>query len=313
MRDSLKTRRGRRRRRQKQNWLRRALLLAAGTLLAVSLWMLVDYLRQGQAIRQLQRELQAQVQTAPIVQDTPVPAQTAGPAPAVTPEPAPAMAQAMPLPTPGAAMMPHLVSVFRQNNDLVGWLKADAFPAIDYPVVQRDNWFYVTHDFYGRPNVAGTVFLDEENSILPQDQNLILHGHNMKNGTMFGRLARLLDREVVARNPFFTFSTLYWSETYVPYAVTLSSIDPGDSRYFSFLAPTFSTPQQAENYAGWLRQMSQWQLPVSVSPEDRLLTLVTCHGQEDSQRLIVALRALRPGEDQEQLAAAFQTDTRANH
>lgn len=152
-------------------------------------------------------------------------------------------------------------------------------------------------DFYGNDNVAGTVFMDEDNSILPLDQNLILHGHNMKNGTMFGKLVRLMERSTLLSQPFFRFSTLYEEYAYVPYAVALTSVNPSNGNYFDFLRTRFDTDQELQHYVGTLKARSAVQLPVEVNRSDRLLTLVTCHGVDPDERLIISLRALRPGED----------------
>ncbi len=308
-------RKGRNKTARRSTLIRRAMLAAASLLFVAAVWMLIDYVQQGRATKQTQQELRAEVDnmaTPTIAPIEPTPDVQLAAVAALVQETAAPQVTPVPMPTPGAAMLPQFVNVRSKNTDMVGWLKADAFEAIDFPIVQRDNWFYVEHDFYRRQNIAGTVFLDEANSILPQDQNLILHGHNMKNGTMFGKLARLLERDNMASNPFFTFSTLYLSEVYVPYAVTITSIDPSNAQYFNFLMPQFAAEESADAYTGWLRQRSQLQLPVDVNADDRLLTLVTCHGNEDSERLIVALRALRPGEDQQQLARAFMEATSKN-
>lgn len=308
----MKERMGRRssRRRHKMSsfgLLRGVLLLTAGGLLFAALWMLGDYVVQGRETRRVQQALQLELQQAQ-ANATEIPA-------APTPTQAPLIAAAadataapitpQPMPTFGAPILTDLVSIYSKNKDLVGWLKSDAIYDIDFPIVQRDNWHYVDHDFYGRSNIAGTVFLDEDNRIMPQDQNLVLHGHNMKNGTMFGKLVRLMDRNTMASEPLFTFSTLYHTQTYVPYAISLSSIDPAQQNYFNFLQPGFGDVSTLQSYTGWLQAHSALDLPVDVQDGDQLLTLVTCHGDEDSERLILGLRALRPGEDREAVLRQF--------
>jgi sortase B len=295
--------------------LRRALLLVSVTLLLAAGYLAVDYIRQGNSTKKLQEELRAQRAQSATMEPTtpPAPTQAAmaalaqGDAAAVMPPlPAPT---ARPLATPGVAMLPHLISSYSRNKDLAGWLQSDAIQDIDFPVVQRDNDYYVHRDFYGRSNLAGTVFLDEDNYTLPQDQNLVLHGHNMKNGTMFGKLARLMNRSTLVEAPFFSFSTLYEGNTYVPYAVSLTSVDPSSSRYFNFIHPQFADAADFEAYSGRLTALSGMALPVDLQADDRLLTLVTCHGQDENERLVVALRALRPGESREGLQALIREKT----
>ncbi|NLD33903.1 MAG: class B sortase [Clostridiales bacterium] len=289
--------------------MQRLLLAAAGVLMVAAVALTINYLVQGRATRRVQEELRAQREAvatdAPVVEATETP--TAEPAPVAAAvaqaDPPPPSATPYPLPSASTAMLPEFLSFFRRNNDMAGWLKSDAFSDVDYPVVKRDNSYYVYRDFYGRDNMAGTVFIDADNSILPQDQNLILHGHNMKNGTMFGKLARLLERHVLLDAPFFQFSTLYDSQVYVPYAVSVVSIDPASPRYLSMIVPRFGSPQDQAGYVEGLRRFSAFTLPVEVGPNDRMLTMITCHGKEDSERLVVGLRALRPDENKESLKA----------
>ena len=291
--------------------LQRLLLAAAGVLMVAAVALTINYLVQGRATRRVQEELRAQREAvatdAPVVEATETP--TAEPAPVAAAvaqaDPPPPSATPYPLPSASTAMLPEFLSFFRRNNDMAGWLKSDAFSDVDYPVVKRDNSYYVYRDFYGRDNMAGTVFIDADNSILPQDQNLILHGHNMKNGTMFGKLARLLDGQMLKTQPVFTFDTLYQDARYVPYALTVFSVDPRHPLYFDAIKANFDGEEAMGSYVNWLRAHSALHFPTQVYAGDRLLTLVTCHGADDDERLALALRAVRPGEDAEALLKEF--------
>lgn len=192
--------------------------------------------------------------------------------------------------------------LLRRNSDTVGWLTYPLFPEMDYVVVQRDNEHYMYRSFTGEKNAAGTVFLDQSNAIRPQDQNMILHGHNMKNGTMFGRLNSLLEPSMMKLGPFVSFDTLYQDTKYVPYALAILSVNPDSPRYFEVIRPNFNSMEEISAYVNGLRQRSALVFPTEVAGSDRLLTLVTCHGNEEDERLVLALRALRPGEDEQTLA-----------
>ena len=72
------------------------------------------------------------------------------------------------------------------NKDIVGWIKMGDF--LDQSVVLKDNKYYLTHNYKKESNPAGAIFLDESCSINTPPENLIMHGHNMKNGSMFGKL-----------------------------------------------------------------------------------------------------------------------------
>lgn len=300
----------RRRRSRRQTYTR--LLLAGGVLcFALAAVLLARYLKMTAQTVQTQRELQAafgQAQTAapaaraergqamPLVSFSPPPA-AATPMPAFAPATQIAqVAAAQAAQTPAPAMAERFVSLYKRNGDVVAWLKMDAVREIDFPVVHRDNLYYIDHDFYGRENAGGTAFLDGGNSILPRDENLIVHAHNMKNGTMFGKLSRLLDLKTLRERPLITFDTLYEQGAYAPYAVSVVSLDPEDARYFPLFETNFATEEARSDYVQGLRQLSAFALPVDVINGDELLTLATCHGKEDTERLVVAYRRLRPDE-----------------
>lgn len=301
-------------RRQNKVWQKRLLWIAASISLIVAAGLSINYIIQGQRVRSMQRELRAEQNnstelspTMPIDSTAPELALTTASSEIIQPVVTP-----YPLPAVGAAMQSEFLSVYRKNHDMVGWLKADAFYDIDYPIVKRDNIYYADRDFYGRKNIAGTVFLDADNSILPQDQNLILHGHNMKNGTMFGKLSQLLEQNVLLSAPFFRFSTLYDAQVYVPYAISVVSIDPNNARYMHLITPRFHSIEAQTGYVSAMRYFSAFNLPIQVESNDRMLTLITCHGNENNERLVVALRALRPDENEESVKALLRSQTITN-
>ncbi len=294
-------------RRTKRQRKARVLALAGVGLAVAAVVLIISYVNQTNQTRAEQEALRALYHSA-APSGTPevlAAALTNPPAPA-SEAPAPSPSRA-PNPDYRPAMAERFLPLMRKNRDVVGWLTYAGITEMDFPIVQRDNVYYLNRDFSGRENMAGSIFLDGANHIWPQDDNLILHGHNMKNGTMFGKLARMLEPEIARYFPFMQFATLYEESLYVPYAVTVFSNDPKDSRYFEVFAANFASEGEKETYVATLRQRSSLVFPTDMQPTDQLLTLVTCHGPIDTERLAVALRALRPGEDQEALKQAFMT------
>ena len=71
------------------------------------------------------------------------------------------------------------------NSDVIAWITVYDTP-IDYPVVQgTDNEYYLKHTFKKTEHVAGSIFLDKDNSQDFSNRKSILYGHNMKDGSMF--------------------------------------------------------------------------------------------------------------------------------
>jgi len=78
------------------------------------------------------------------------------------------------------------------NPDTVAWLTMDG-THIDHPVVRSvDNFDYLDKGFDGKFYAGGTLFMDYGNKS-PEDDFVIIHGHHMAAGAMFGDLDKYLD------------------------------------------------------------------------------------------------------------------------
>ena len=87
-----------------------------------------------------------------------------------------------------------LAALAEENADCVGWLTIPD-TGIDYPVMHTpdDPEHYLRRDFYGNSASGGTPFLDGRNLAEAENQNLILYGHNMMDGSMFKPLMNYLE------------------------------------------------------------------------------------------------------------------------
>ena len=90
------------------------------------------------------------------------------------------------------------------NPDVIAWIDIPGL-SVSYPVVQRnDNAYYLHHLITGEYNSSGSIFADCHNQPDFTDQNTIIYGHNMKNGSMFGTLSHYQDQALWEENPIFT-------------------------------------------------------------------------------------------------------------
>lgn len=99
-----------------------------------------------------------------------------------------------------------LSPLFEQNSECIGWL---CIPdtAVNYPVMHTPGnpQKYLRQNFYGEYSVSGVPFLDYRCSL--DSGNLLIYGHNMKNGTMFGELKSYTDPAFCADHPTIEFQT----------------------------------------------------------------------------------------------------------
>ena len=83
----------------------------------------------------------------------------------------------------------------QKNSDIIAWIKVNGTD-IDFPVVKGiDNSYYLTHNFDKEKNKAGWIFADYRNKFDGTDKNIIIYGHNMKNGSMFASLKDVIKEE----------------------------------------------------------------------------------------------------------------------
>ncbi|HIS41489.1 MAG TPA: DUF11 domain-containing protein [Candidatus Limiplasma pullicola] len=217
------------------------------------------------------------------------------------------------------AVAEDLTQAYAQNDDLVGWLKAG--DGIDLPVVQSDNTYYLDHGFTGEENKNGTLFLNMNNQLFPADDVLLIHGHNMKDGSMFGTLSKFERYDYACEHPIVTFQTIHDEEPvyYVPISVFNASMLPDHSSYFDITqivfpddeeggeedSSTFRQSTAFRTYLDELKAVSLWESPVDVNVDDKLLMLITCSYDLEDGRLMVVCRRLRDGETPEEVAELF--------
>lgn len=194
--------------------------------------------------------------------------------------------------------------LIQYNPDTVGYL--DIQGLLSLPVTQRenDNEYYLDHNFENAESNEGCLFMDGVNRLVPEDDCLIVYGHNMKNGAMFGRLNSYESLRFMKDHPLVRFDTLYENRLYVPFAAFTASMKPGDGHYFDVRQFVFDETQ-FELFTLKMQSRSAVRLPVDVRYGDRLLLLVTCDYTNREGRFILGLRQLRAGETEQSIRQLF--------
>ena len=180
----------------------------------------------------------------------------------------------------------------RKGKYITGWLRMDS---VDEPVVLKDNSYFLTRDATGKKNVNGAIFMDSSARLETRPYTVILYGHNMKSGNMFGRLRKFRDISYLQKNRFITFDTLYEDGRYVVFAAAEINTVPGTSAYFDIWSLNDRTADGRTEALRKLKIRSLHGFTADVQPKDQVLLLVTCV-EDDDYRFIVAARRLRPGE-----------------
>ena len=184
-----------------------------------------------------------------------------------------------------------LKDLYNKNKDLYGWIKIEN-SVINYPVMYtKGEDYYLYKDFYKKYYKAGSLFVDKNNNVTPRDINLIIHGHNMKNGTMFGYLPRYKKEDYYKEHSKITFYTLDTKEEYEIISVFVSKIYntyDEDYRYYKF----YNTENEEEynEFIDYIKENSLYDIDKTAKYPDKLITLSTCDYTEDNGRLVVVGR-----------------------
>ena len=170
------------------------------------------------------------------------------------------------------------------NNETVGWITIKG-TNIDYPVVKHaDNDYYLNKDFENNNNRYGWLFMDYRNTAPTLGQNTIIYGHD-SGGVMFGNLYKVLYRKWYTNknNQKITFNTENESATWQIFSIY--KIDTTSD----YLKTNF-TGNEFQNFINIITKRSIYNFNVNISNSDKILTLSTCHG--DNQRLVVHAKKL---------------------
>ena len=159
-----------------------------------------------------------------------------------------------------------------QNPDTVAWIKVNG-TNIEYPVVKAtNNEFYLNHNFEGKYNVGGWVFADYKNKFDGTDRNIVIYGHNMRNGSMFGTLKNTLKQNWQSEESNFliTFITEDEISTYKVF----STYRIENEEYY--ITTNFSGTSDYMQFLSTIKQRSNKYYNETLNEQDQILTLSSC-------------------------------------
>lgn len=164
---------------------------------------------------------------------------------------------------------------------------------IAYPVVQHsDNSYYLGRDFYKKKTVMGWIYMDYRNNPKEFDDNTIIYGHNMKNGTMFGSLKKTYEKSWRNNEENLTISLDLPTGNYKFRIFSIYKVDYTTD----YLITKFSSKNSKEDFIKMITKRSVFNSGVSVGVDDKILTLSTCTGS-NNRRLVVHAVLIKEGED----------------
>ncbi|MBR0093050.1 MAG: class B sortase [Lachnospiraceae bacterium] len=193
------------------------------------------------------------------------------------------------------AIMPQYEALYAHNTDLVGWLRIPD-TVIDYPVmfVEDDNDYYLKHNFDGEEDQNGLLVLDKRCEPDAGGANILIHGHNMQSGVMFGTLYLFRDYAYYENHQRIYFDSLYEERVYEIIAVFVSSVynsNANEFAYYDYI--NIESEEDFNTYVTTAKDLSLYDTGKTAEYGDELITLSTCEYSRANGRLVILGRRIR--------------------
>ena len=182
----------------------------------------------------------------------------------------------------------------KENEEIVAWIEIEN-TNINYPVLQgSDNDFYMNHNYKKEYSLAGALFLDKSYSWNPPSSNLLIYGHNMKNGTMFENLLNYKSKDYYNEHPNIRFTTLQEDATYEIIAVfpsrTYYKSEQNVFRYYYFI--NANNEDEYNEFVNKSKKSSLYDTGKTANYGEQLLTLSTCAYHTDDGKFVVVAKKI---------------------
>lgn len=188
----------------------------------------------------------------------------------------------------GYTLVPRIQELRKTSEYIIGWLKMDD---LEEPVVHKDNTFFLDHDATGKRNSNGAIFMDQQTTLLTRPYTILLYGHNMKTGAMFGTLRKYEEFSYCFKHRMISFDTLYEEGQYEIFTVATISLIPGKAKYVNLTGLQSADRETRKKALNTLIASGSFEKITEVTEEDQILLLITCVGDND-ERLVVAAKRL---------------------
>ena len=209
-------------------------------------------------------------------------------------EPAPTVSEEEEAPL---RILPEYANLHAENDHLIGWIHVPG-TKINYPVMYTpdDPNFYLNHNFSREDSVYGCIYAQEDCDLFTPSDNVILYGHNMRNGSMFAALHKYKKESFYQEHKTFIFNTLYNRRNYEILSVFNTTVREDDGfAYYEFTQA--ATAAEFDAYVQNCKALSLYDTGVDAQYGDKLVTLSTCEFSQPNERLIIVAKLSKTGEN----------------
>lgn len=185
-------------------------------------------------------------------------------------------------------------NLLKINPQILGWI---AIPGtqLSFPLLQgEDNNFYLHHDIYGQESRYGAIFADYKADLYGEESNIIIYGHHMRNGSMFGSLEEYVSKSYYEEHPSFFLFLPEEEREYEIVAVLKNDIYSREKESFQYYDyERIETKEMFDEYCQGIKSYSLYDTGLTAEYGDELVTLCTCSYSGKDERLLIVGRRLR--------------------
>ena len=186
---------------------------------------------------------------------------------------------------------------FDTYPDLVAWLHIPD-TIISYPVMWTpgDETYYLYRNYDGTDNQNGSLLLDTDSSLNPLTTNLIIHGHDMKSGAMFGNLTDYAKQSYCEQHKEMLLFTADGERKYEVIATFYSQVYRKKDTVFKFYQFFQADTEEEFNYFyDNIMNLALFDTGVTAEFGDHFITLSTCSSHVENGRFVVVAKEITEG------------------
>ena len=187
----------------------------------------------------------------------------------------------------------HYEGLRERNGDMVGWLSIPG-TRIGYPVMQTKTSaeYYLSRNFEQEYSAAGSLFASAISDVETPSDVVIVYGHRMKTGAMFGSLGDFLSKDFLLEHETVVFDTFAGRGLYKVYGVFTIDINDEAVGFAYYDYSEFASESEFNKFIEQVGTLAAVEnsayLPVYG---DKLLLLSTCeYSHEDGRLVVVAVK-----------------------
>lgn len=191
----------------------------------------------------------------------------------------------------GVVVQEEFKDLYLKNSDTIGWIKIND-TKIDYPVLlnSEDEEYYLHTDFNKEYSYNGSIFAGAGTDIVKPSENILIYGHHIIGGRMFGSLDQYEEEEYYKGHKYIIFNTLRQTGKYEVIAAFRTKVYPDTYEGFQFFRYSNMGQEEYKEYIDNIKELTPYSISTSAAYGDQLISLSTCAYHTSNGRFVIVAK-----------------------